>query len=393
MGVEVAAGQVAIQERLPANLTPGSGSLTAGYWLFSAPVDLTAFLGSALLALGALAVGAQFGLLNAETPDWAWVPCVLLIDVAHVWATAFRVYFDPAELIRRPVLYSLVPVASFAIGVALCSEGELVFWRTLAYVAVFHFVRQQYGWVALYRARCGERDLLGRWIDTVAIYLATLYPLLYWHANLPRQFWWFYPNDWNVSEGSGLSAVLQTTERIVWPIYLAALLAYVGRAGYLWLIARRPNPGKDIVVATTVVCWYVGIVAFNSDYAFTVTNVIIHGVPYFALVFWYWKMRRPDAHRTPMRIAGWLLMFFATLWLLAYVEELVWDRGIWHKRGWLFGGYWHIGGWEKFLVPLLAVPQITHYILDGFIWRRRSNPEFTLVGSNAKPQAALERTS
>ncbi len=371
MSVDVPVQAVAATQRIP----PSLSAAPARYWLFSAPVDLAAFLGSALLALTALAVGWQLGLLDAGTPDWAWVPCVLLIDVAHVWATAFRVYFDPEELFRRPLLYAFVPVASFAIGVALYSEGELVFWRTLAYVAVFHFVRQQYGWVALYRARCGESDKLGRWIDTTAIYLATLYPLLYWHANLPRQFWWFMPNDWEIGEGSWLAGLVETATRIAWPVYLAALAAYVGRAGYLWLVARRPNPGKDIVVAITVVCWYVGIVAFNSDYAFTVTNVIIHGVPYFALVFWYWKMRTPDVRRTPMRIVGWLVVFFATLWLIAYVEELVWDRGVWHKRGWLFGGAWHIGGWELFLVPLLAVPQITHYILDGFIWRRRSNPE------------------
>ena len=26
------------------------------------------------------------------------------------------------------------------------------------------------------------------------------------------------------------------------------------------------------------------------------------------------------------------------------------------------------------VVPLLAVPQLTHYVLDGFLWRRRANP-------------------
>ncbi|MFH4043607.1 hypothetical protein WAI98_20490, partial [Acinetobacter baumannii] len=55
--------------------------------------------------------------------------------------------------------------------------------------------------------------------------------------------------------------------------------------------------GKDIVVATTAICWYLGIVAFNSDYAFTVTNVIIHGVPYFALIYVYAKARRETAGR------------------------------------------------------------------------------------------------
>src|SRR5947207_2938013 len=144
-------------------------------WLFSARTDLTVFLGSALVSLLALWIGARAGVLYGDTPDWAWVPAVLLIDVAHVWSTVFRVYLDKDEMRRRPVLYWAVPLVGLAIGIALYSEGELVFWRVLAYTAVFHFVRQQYGWVALYRAKAGECDALGRWIDTLAIYAASVY--------------------------------------------------------------------------------------------------------------------------------------------------------------------------------------------------------------------------
>jgi hypothetical protein len=31
------------------------------------------------------------------------------------------------------------------------------------------------------------------------------------------------------------------------------------------------------------------------------------------------------------------------------------------------------------LVPLLALPQLVHYVLDGFIWRRKNNPDFKLI--------------
>ena len=53
-----------------------------------------------------------------------------------------------------------------------------VFWRALAYLAVFHFIRQQYGWVMLYRVRGGERGRAGRWLDGATVYAATLYPLI-----------------------------------------------------------------------------------------------------------------------------------------------------------------------------------------------------------------------
>src|SRR5438067_2454011 len=135
-------------EALPLTAVPPAG----GRWLFSPGVDLAAFLGSALLSLALLAVGVRAGLVH-ETPDWTWVTAVLLIDVAHVWSTAFIVYFDAREFRRRFWLYTLVPVLAFVIGLALHLAGEVVFWRVLAYLAVFHFVRQQYGWVALYRGR------------------------------------------------------------------------------------------------------------------------------------------------------------------------------------------------------------------------------------------------
>lgn len=333
-------------------------------WLFSRNVDLLAFGGSAALALALLAIGSWLGLLNRDSPEWTWVTAVLLIDVAHVYATGFRVYFDPHELRRRPVLYWATPLAAFVIGWAVATESVSLFWRLLAYLAVFHFVRQQYGWVALYRAKAGEHGRTGRLLDSAAIYLATIYPLVYWHCHLPRGFWWFLEGDF-VELPTLIADCLQ-------PVYWVVMASYCARSVIQIVTRHHWNPGKDLVVATTAVCWYVGIVTFNSDYAFTVTNVIIHGIPYMALVYWYYERQR-DPTATTRRSS--LVMFLATIWLLAYVEELFWDRGVWHERTWLFG-QWELPVPQTLLIALLAVPQLTHYILDGFIWKRRSNQNF-----------------
>jgi hypothetical protein len=352
-------------------------------WLFSATVDLWTFLGSAALALGLLLLGSWRGWLEHDSPEWLWIASVVLIDVAHVYATGFRVYFDGTELRRRPWLYLLVPVLAFVIGAAVYSEGRLLFWRALAYLAVFHFVRQQYGWVALYRSKAGDHDPTGRVIDTTAIYLATIYPLVYWHSH-PRRFSWFVMTDF--------AQLPVIAERILAPAYWTALSLYALRSIHLAIGRQQYNPGKDIVVLTTAVCWYVGIVSFNSDYAFTVTNVITHGVPYMVLVYWHRQHRPnvafPAGHFPPGRWSR-LLSFVGVLWLLAYAEELFWDCGVWHERSWLFGPAWDIGDFDQILVPLLAVPQITHYILDGFIWRRRSNPEFGEQYGPAKCDSAV----
>lgn len=345
---------------------------TNKYWLFSAPVDLSVFLGSAVVSLLLLAVGWQMGILDDDAPDWTWISAVLLIDVAHVWSTSFRVYFDAEEFKRRIWLYTLVPLFSYAVGVALYSEGELVFWRVLAFAAVFHFVRQQYGWVALYRAKLKEKSNWTWWIDAAAIYLATVYPLVFWMTSLPRNFRWFVENDF--------FDLPQIVAQIVFPAYVLALTAYFAKSIYLYFTDGFLNVGKDIVVLTTAVCWYVGIVALDSDYAFTVTNVIIHGVPYFALIYFYAKARREKAGRFYKSASSHWIVFLATLWALAYVEEIFWHRGVWHEREYLFGAHWNWEDWKIYLVPLLAVPQLTHYILDGFIWKRKNNENFRLIG-------------
>ncbi|MCW5961773.1 MAG: hypothetical protein KIS76_16550 [Pyrinomonadaceae bacterium] len=332
-------------------------------WLFSREVDLSVFLGSAVVSLVLLAIGWQFGFLNSDTPDWTWISAILLIDVAHVWSTSFRVYFDKEEFKSRLWLYVLVPVFGYLVGVALYSEGALVFWRCLAYLAVFHFVRQQYGWVALYRRKLNETDRLSWWIDSAAVYLATIYPLAFWMTN-ERSFNWFVENDFYKFPA--------IAEKILFPIYCAALVLYFGKSICLYFAKGFLNPGKDIVVLTTAVCWYVGIVAINSDYAFTVTNVIIHGVPYFALIYFYARSRRENTGRVYRTLSHNMFIFLATLWFFAYAEELIWHRGIWHERNWIFGGNWDLENWKMYLVPLLAVPQLTHYVLDGFIWKRRS---------------------
>lgn len=336
-------------------------------WLFSAPADLALFLGSALLSLLLLVWGRSCDLV--DSPDWVWVTGILLVDVAHVWSTGFRVYFDSEEVKRRPYLYISVPIIGYALGLALYSEGELVFWRVLAYVAVFHFVRQQYGWVALYRSRAGETDRWGHWIDSFAVYMATLYPLCYWHTQLPRKFAWFMQGDfW----GGAPKLLLPLAETLYW----VALALYLGSSIWNWSRGKG-NPGKDVIIATTAVCWYTGIVLYDSDYTFTVTNVFIHGIPYVALIYSYGKRQaeaRPERPLSKVFALGpWGVL--GIVWVLAYMEELLWDRVVWHDKDWLFGSPWEVGGMRLLLVPLLALPQICHYVLDGFIWKRRETPE------------------
>jgi len=341
-------------------------------WLFSRRTDLWVFVGPAVASLLLVAVGLWTGAARGDTPPLLWLLAVLCVDVSHVWSTVYRVYTDKVELKRRPLLYFGAPVGLFALGVVLHLIGPLVFWRVLAYAAVFHFVRQQYGWIRLYRKRAQETDRLGGFVDGAAIYLATLYPLIFWHASEPRHFTWFVPGDFV------LGVLPRWSAKVALGAYLLALAAYGLKA--LWQL-RTGAPvlwGKHALVLTTALCWYVGIVALDSDFVFTVTNVLIHGVPYFALV-WRYGERRYTPERTwtgALFRRGWP-WFYGTLVLLALAEEGLWDKLVWHDHPQFFGA-WGVALPPLLLagvVSLLAVPQATHYFLDGFVWRGgKQNP-------------------
>src|SRR6185503_15842030 len=103
-------------------------STARGRWLVSARWDVAVFGAPALAAFALLVWGRVSGALAGVTPPWAWIATVLAVDVAHVWSTAYRVYLDPEERLRRPALYLGVPLAAYVVGVVLYSTSPGLFW-------------------------------------------------------------------------------------------------------------------------------------------------------------------------------------------------------------------------------------------------------------------------
>lgn len=347
-----------------------AGAAPAPAWIWGPRTDLAVFGGSALVAV-ALALAGPWLSPSGAAPLWAWLALVVGVDVAHVHTTLFRTYLDRDELAKRPALYVALPLACFAAGVALHLASGKLFWRVLAYVAVFHFVRQQVGWVAIYRARAGERGRVTRVLDDATIYLATGWPLLHWHAHLPRPFRWFVEDDFVVTP------LAKALERPALALYVGVAIAYVATAIVRAARGGGVQVGKHVVVVGTALTWGLGIVGSSTDWAFTVTNVLPHGVPYIWLLYVYARERAGEAPRIAASsiVRLGLSAFVGVALAFAFAEEVLWDRLVWHDRPEVFGGAREeplLGPLAlAFVVPLLAVPQATHYALDAFLWRRR----------------------
>jgi hypothetical protein len=334
-------------------------------WLVSPAFDLGWFVAPGLLAL-LLALALALTLPDSEHEGLAlWIAGVLLIDVAHVWSSLYRTWLDREARRLHADLLRWTPVLVFLIGFMAHAIDARLFWGLLAYVAVFHFIKQQVGFVALY-LRAGRESARDGEIAKLAIWIGTALPVVYWHANLPRQFSWFVEEDFV----AGLPELVGTLA--AW-VQLPLLAGFFARRA--WLHVRgEGHPMVTILVGITALSWNLGIVWFDDDRVFTLTNVVIHGVPYMALV---WiaggreTVERGLARARPPTLPLTLAAFYLVLVGLAFVEEGLWDRLIWHDHPQLFGG----GSLEldafasSVVVALLTVPQATHYLLDRWIWK------------------------
>ncbi len=338
--------------------------------------DLAVFGGSAAVSLALAGLAPALSKGNTVGP-WTFLLLVVGIDVAHVYSTLFRTYFDRAELGRRPLLYAGVPSACFAILAAVSFLASKHLWTVLAYLALLHFVRQQVGWVAVYRARAraagAPSSTFDRVIDDAAIYASTLVPVFYWHAHLPRNFVWFVEGDFITFPHA---AWMESCVNGAFVTLFVCLFLYTANAVRRALRHPCLELGKHAVVVTTAATWFVGIVGTNGDFTFTAANVIPHGVPY--LVFLYMVARR-KADLAPSGTIARLLSrgafgFIALLIAIAFSEELLWDRLVWHSHAEVFGFLAEADLTATalaFVVPLLMVPQATHYVLDAVLWRRK----------------------
>lgn len=343
-------------------------------WLFSKTIDLLVLylpVWCCWLVLGNL----PDTILQADIPLWVWVVFVLGIDVAHVWSTLFRTYLDREEFQAHRRLLVWAPLVSFLAVAGLAWYSTLWFWRVLAYIALFHFIKQQYGFLALYKTKAGDWGTQ-KWLsDKGILYLATLYPVLYWHLNEQVVFNWFVDDDfiglrqWLPGTAEQWAGWFQAGHILYWSLLGAWLLEERWRA-------RQWQWGKVLWVGTTALNWYGGIVYFNSDLVFTISNVVAHGVPYLALLIYYQHHKQQlRTQQAPPRW-HWASVIVPTVLLLALLEEYCWDRWLYNERAEFFGvlGTYSTAWLEQpfyqaLAIGFLTIPQLTHYIIDGFIWR------------------------
>lgn len=368
-------------------------STSRGHAIVSPRFDRLWFVAPGIVAA---LVGLGIGLADPGPRDVGlglWIIGVVLVDVAHVYASLYRTYLDPvARRIHRKRLIA-APLLCLWIGFLLHLESKLLFWGVLAYVAIFHFIKQHVGFALLY-VRGGGESQRDRKLVVLAVWAGTLAPVVWWHAHLPRQFAWFMEGDLVSGAPAWLGTIALVATVPIW-------IAFATRRVALWR-AGRANPMVLWLVLLPAVNWHLGIVLFDDDRIFTITNVFLHGIPYLALVWVAGGRERVTRGLTRVRrgaavgLGGAVAGFYALLLALAVTEEALWDRLVWHDHPTLFGdsSVTLEGFGAAIIVSLLTVPQATHYLLDRWIWRAGpQNPELAAQLGFTAPAATPSASS
>lgn len=300
--------------------------------------------------------------LENQYSFYTWLFLIVFVDVAHVYSTLFKTYFVKEEVRKRRLLYYGIPMLSWILGLILYQFGSLTFWSVLALVAVFHFIRQQYGFMRIY-----ARFEPGNWskkIDGIAVYSATVFPMLYWFKT-PRAFTWFVENEFNWFQN------VPDYIPVIKILYFGILMIWIVKTIYEIVKTRQFNMPKLALISGTYLSWYFGIVYFNNDLVFTLLNVISHGIPYITLIY-IGEIKQKDDQKLNnfsfFKSTFGIFFFIAIILAFAFFEEFLWEVLIWNEH---FSLNLNVSlNWFQLLVPLLVVPQLTHYLLDGFIWRK-----------------------
>ncbi|OYU81059.1 MAG: hypothetical protein CFE23_06075 [Flavobacterium sp. BFFFF1] len=334
-------------------------------WIHKAKTDGIFILAPSFLVLGIVFVfQSHLEALQERYPFYTWLFLIVFIDVAHVYATLFKTYFKTQEFQKRKTLLTLLPVGCFVIGMTLFAFGSAVFWRVLAYIAVFHFIRQQYGFMRLY-SRKELKTPRSIFIDNLIIYSATGYPMLFWFLSPARKFNWFTTDDFFSYENAATLNVLQ------W-IYFAIMGFYVLRTLHKYVTEKYFNIPKNAIIIGTALSWYFGIVYFNDDLIFTLLNVVSHGIPYMALIYLKEIHTKPEPELGRLHFLKafrGIFIYIGILLIIAFSEEYLWEILVWNEQFSVLSP--GMGKYAFLLVPLLTVPQFTHYILDGLIWKTK----------------------
>lgn len=347
-------------------------------WIFSRKIDLIVFLLPFIGLIWFAYMGFNYGLDTKESyPHYIRVGFimegifVLFMDVPHVYATFTRPFISDVEELRsRKKIYLILPVVILFGLLSLDAINPSYVYTTVLYLNIFHFVRQQYGWMKITERK--SNVLLSnfrRKFETLTIYTVMIAPIIWWKSNpmVPSHKYFLSQGDMRANLPGmiheyilpGVSSNILSELLTKGSLFILAffLIGYLGLVGWDYIKGSPINYAKVLVMLTTAAAWSGGIILLNGEVMFL---DILHVVPYIYLLYSYGYIK-VDKLLKPSFIQS---VVFKSKYSFIYYLGLIILLG--------FAAEQTINHQSYIFMYTIAV---YHYIVDGYLWGRRYNNE------------------
>lgn len=281
------------------------------------------------------------------------------IDTSHVYATAWRSWFDKKELARAKFLHLGVPLLILLIIFLWCALGIPYLWSVVLYLTVFHHIRQFYGvhrWsVSLNRPR-GP-------LAATELYAFTVLPFIGYHFRAVDYQGFFTPDD----------MLRFPNQYLLYGVYALLITSFISFA-----IKVFKQEISLPVLSTIVFPAFINIYCFLIADNFLVSLLpvlAVHGVTYFHLSAHAQGRIHGSFWLNHPRIALGLILIISVIF--GALESWLTDAQI----DVIDSEYYRGNLLMAFGVAFVTTPAIYHYIADGFLWKR-THPDFLKIVGN-----------
>ncbi len=310
-------------------------------WIVSAPYDLFFFIGSAgaslLLYLFHLFLVSTFDLaIEQRTGLVSFVIFVGLFDMPHILQTFSRTHADKEEYARHRRRITLGLVAALLLGEALlAAELEDFLFTAGALYGIWHILKQNIGFVKIYKALHRDFDKVDNLLDSGVFYATVLACV------------------------SELQLVIYAAGSIIC-LFMARQLQRI-------LSGKTINLPKLLFIGVQIPLYYYLFFGLEVPILlFVAIETIYHDIQYYGWIRFYQKKRFSD---DPGFANRWMVMTLSTSIVIACVTFVVFS-----DSGATYFSELDRAVLTYFFVPLYMIVMY-HYYIEGVIWRFRESPE------------------
>lgn len=270
-----------------------------------------------------------------------WIVVFVVIDWGHIFST-LPVYLERCRKTPFGVYGAiLIPplIVSSSFFLALYSSRALVL--TVAYITIFHLVRQQMGLLKIslannFRASENEKKL-----HLLVMRVVMIFAVLHFHSYASQSRSYYF------TQGDIIRFLPAFPFEILTPLLSVAFLLFL-----VWSYwrAKRTSAGFELVALQfgTFVWFFGGWIYLSEAPFFWILAPLMHSLPY---MFLAWSTSPSRRFALPAVAIYMVWVIFAVPWLSPNLN---------HQEG-IYGA---------FLLGLFWSPGMIHFAVDGMIWKK-----------------------